>query len=160
MWQTILVGIVISLFAGGVLLAVQLGNQRWANRKKLKQYQDWQVFFRGVTADRDSEGDPEEIADFFAYLDDKQNEWDGAYVEATENGAAEVVHQHVTRFLLDHQLRYLTEISYLNKVIAARVMLLHDLLGEIVADENRPAREQAESSDTKGAAGIVREDVV
>lgn len=142
------------------MLAVELGSQWWANKKKLKQYQEWHGLFRGVTADRVGESDPEEIAVFFAYLDEKQEEWDEAYVGAAKNGATEVVHQHATRFLLDHQLRYLSEISHVNKVIAARVMLLRDLLGEIVANDKRFSQEEEESPDLNGATGTSRENAV
>ena len=96
-----------------------------------------------------------------AYLDERQIGWDEAYVEAAEeNGAAEVVHQHATRYLLDYQLRFLSEISYGNKVIAARMIQLSDLLGNALADEERFSQEDRESSGEQSAAGTNSEDTV
>lgn len=161
MLQSIVAGVVAGLVAGGVLLAVELWSQRRANKAKKQQYQKWHSLFRGVTADRESTDDPEEIASFLAYLDERQIGWDEAYVEAAEeNGAAEVVHQHATRYLLDYQLRFLSEISYGNKVIAAGMIQLSDLLGNAVADEERLSQEERESSGEQSAAGTNREDTV
>lgn len=161
MWQSIVAGVVAGLVAGGVLLAVELWSQWRANKGKKEQYQKWHSLFRGVTADRESADDPDEIASFIAYLDERQIGWDDAYVEAAEeNGAAEVVHQHATRYLLDYQLRFLSEISYGNKVIAARMIQLSDLLGNAVADEERSSREEGESSGEQSAAETNREDTV
>lgn len=169
MLQSIVAGVVAGLVAGGVLLAVELWSQRRANKAKKQQYQRWHSLFRGVTADGDRESaddpeetdDPEEIASFLAYLDERQIWWDAAYVKAAEeNGAAEVVHQHATRYLLDYQLRFLSEISYGNKVIAAGMIQLSDLLGNAVAEEERYSQEERESSGEQSAAGTNREDTV